>query len=160
MVVIHAMQQLSGLMVGGGVYIIKGCWRLAVFDHRRAIVEMEGRLSMDVAQLLGTGRVYAEVYYGGSIRHDAQTRTDPPLTTHFPAGFCGGTPRTRTGSDVGCRDARRAMCTMGASHVRARPDAKASDTGAGDRCILASGWRRRNRGRAGSRTEAVAARDR
>lgn len=45
------------------VYIIKGCWRLVVFGHRRAIDEMGGRLSIEVAQLLGTGRVYEEAYY-------------------------------------------------------------------------------------------------
>lgn len=45
------------------VYIMKGCWRFAVFDHRRAIVEMDGRLSIEVAQLLGTGKVYGEAYY-------------------------------------------------------------------------------------------------
>lgn len=42
---------------------MKGCWRLVVFDHRRAIDEMGGRLSIEVAQLLGTGRVYGEAYY-------------------------------------------------------------------------------------------------
>lgn len=45
------------------VYIMKGCWRFVAFDHRRAIVEMDGRLSMEVAQLLGTGSVYEEAYY-------------------------------------------------------------------------------------------------
>lgn len=44
------------------VYIMNGCWRWVVFDHRRAIVEMGGRLSIEVAQLLGTGRAYEEAY--------------------------------------------------------------------------------------------------
>lgn len=42
---------------------MKGCWRLVVCDHRRAIVEMGGRLSIEVAQLLGTDRAYEEAYY-------------------------------------------------------------------------------------------------
>lgn len=45
------------------VYNMKGCCRFVVFDHRRAIVEMDGRLSMEVAQLLGMGSVYEEAYY-------------------------------------------------------------------------------------------------
>ena len=122
---------------------------------------MDGRLSMEAAQLLGTGNVYCEGYCAlTSMGLDRESRTDLPLRKHYRKAFCVASQTMRTASgaeDVGCMVVRKAVYKTLGSHFRAKPNVRRSHNGVAVHCIPASVRSRQSRRRACLRGEEVEA---